>query len=464
MSNSNDFEIREGVLYKYIGPGGDVVIPDGVTGIGCDAFKECTNLQSVVIPEGVTHIGHNAFNKCTNLQSVVIPEGVTGIGCDVFNKCTNLQSVVIPEGVTYIGCDVFYECTSLQSIIIPEGVTHIGYNAFSECTSLTEIMIPNGVTHIEFGAFFGCTNLKKVHIPSTINRLGRAFIGLKNLQEVIIECEEDDKKYAKFIGTYLFDLDDMVKYYLRDILKMNAVMEKAIVNRIKTKPNRKKYFPNFIYNDQTEYVAKYLSIIPKMEVDEIDEYITLSTGHPQISAMFIDYKNKLYTPDDISKIEEIQIQKDLGMIERTFADWRKIYKLTPICGIYTLKGYKADSPVAIVPAQINKEKLHIGSYAFRGCDCLQSVTIEKGISSIGECTFLGCINLEVLKLPETISFIGMRAFKDCRKLKELHFSKNIREIRGERVFEGCSNLTVYCPADGEMEKYCKKYKIPYVIE
>ena len=81
-----------------------------------------------------------------------------------------------------------------------------------------------------------------------------------------------------------------------------------------------------------------------------------------------------------------------------------------------------------------------------------------------DCTFLGCINLEVLKLPDTIDWIGMRAFKDCRKLKELHFSKNIREIRGKRVFEGCSNLTVYCPADGEMEKYCKKYKIPYVIE
>ena len=194
MSNSNDFEIREGVLYKYIGPGGDVVIPDGVTGIGCDAFKECTNLQSVVIPEGVT-----------------------GIGC------------------------VFNECTSLQSIIIPEGVTRIEQDAFYHCTSLTEIMIPNGVTYIGSGAFFGCTNLKRVRIPSTIQRLGNAFGWLKNLQEVIIECEEDDKKYAKFIGTYLFHLDDVVKYYLRDILKMNAVMEKAIVNRIKTKPNRKKF-------------------------------------------------------------------------------------------------------------------------------------------------------------------------------------------------------------------------------
>lgn len=36
--NSTDFEIINGVLNKYNGPGGDVVIPDGVTHIGDEAF------------------------------------------------------------------------------------------------------------------------------------------------------------------------------------------------------------------------------------------------------------------------------------------------------------------------------------------------------------------------------------------------------------------------------------------
>ena len=34
MSSNNDFEIENGVLVKYTGAGGDVVIPDGVTSIG----------------------------------------------------------------------------------------------------------------------------------------------------------------------------------------------------------------------------------------------------------------------------------------------------------------------------------------------------------------------------------------------------------------------------------------------
>ena len=38
MSNASDFIIENGVLRKYVGPGGDVVIPEGVTEIGIKAF------------------------------------------------------------------------------------------------------------------------------------------------------------------------------------------------------------------------------------------------------------------------------------------------------------------------------------------------------------------------------------------------------------------------------------------
>ena len=41
MSNTNDFLIENGILTEYRGNKKDVVIPDGVTSIGEEAFSYC---------------------------------------------------------------------------------------------------------------------------------------------------------------------------------------------------------------------------------------------------------------------------------------------------------------------------------------------------------------------------------------------------------------------------------------
>ena len=61
MSSTNDFEIENGILKKYTGPGGDVEIPDSVTAIGDEAFQYCHSLTSIVIPDSVTATGNKAF-------------------------------------------------------------------------------------------------------------------------------------------------------------------------------------------------------------------------------------------------------------------------------------------------------------------------------------------------------------------------------------------------------------------
>lgn len=82
-STDDGFQITDGVLTKYTGPGGDVVIPDGVTEIGSSAFASCSTLTSVVIPEGVTKIGDKAFNGCYNLTSVTLPATLKTLGKNV---------------------------------------------------------------------------------------------------------------------------------------------------------------------------------------------------------------------------------------------------------------------------------------------------------------------------------------------------------------------------------------------
>ena len=101
MENS-DFKISKGKLKKYVGPGGDVVIPDGVTSIEREAFKGCKNLTSVVIPHGVTQIGTSAFEDCENLTDVSLPESVKTILGAAFKSCKKITNIHIPSSVTFI--------------------------------------------------------------------------------------------------------------------------------------------------------------------------------------------------------------------------------------------------------------------------------------------------------------------------------------------------------------------------
>ena len=49
--------------------------------------------MSIEIPDSVTYIGDNAFRDCTSLVSITIPDSVTSIGNDAFYDCTSLETV-----------------------------------------------------------------------------------------------------------------------------------------------------------------------------------------------------------------------------------------------------------------------------------------------------------------------------------------------------------------------------------
>ena len=157
----------------------NVVIKDGVTSIGADAFSNCKSLTSIKIPNSVTVIGNSTFENCKSLTSITIPNSVTSIGNYAFLGCIRLTSITIPDSVTSIGLQTFAYCESLTSITIPNSVTSIGHSAFAYCTSLTSITIPNSVTKIGNGAFEACTNLTSIIIDREVyEKTSSAFNGI----------------------------------------------------------------------------------------------------------------------------------------------------------------------------------------------------------------------------------------------------------------------------------------------
>ena len=90
----------------------------GITYIPDGAFNADTNsalatyLRGVVVPNGVTCIGHNAFKGCTNLSgNVTIPTACTDLGQAIFAG-TNVTSLTDAGGRNWHRCWVDHGTTN----------------------------------------------------------------------------------------------------------------------------------------------------------------------------------------------------------------------------------------------------------------------------------------------------------------------------------------------------------------
>ena len=166
-SRNNCNAIIETISNKLISGCGTTVIPEGITSIGEDAFRECSNLMSITIPQSVSEICSQAFLKCENLETVFIL-GKATIGINAFKDCNNLTSITLPDNVTNIGNYAFKNCSSLTSITIPNGVTSIGYEVFYDCGSLTSItskaVTPPSIKNSD--TFYGVNKSIPVYVPA----------------------------------------------------------------------------------------------------------------------------------------------------------------------------------------------------------------------------------------------------------------------------------------------------------
>jgi len=104
---SGDFDIVDGVLMRYNGPGGHVVIPEGVTVIGRGVFSDNFDVTSVTFPSTLEVIGFDAFRHARELREIHVPSSVKEIHEGAFAFCWSLATVVIPPTIEYIGRNAF---------------------------------------------------------------------------------------------------------------------------------------------------------------------------------------------------------------------------------------------------------------------------------------------------------------------------------------------------------------------
>lgn len=143
-----------------------VVIAEGVTSVGYDAFMRCENLESVSLPTTVSYIGSGAFlpddsgmGAHGKLTSITLPQALTEIGGGAFWSAA-LTSLTVPPNVSTMGNYVCRECSRLQSVRYEGSV--IGGYMFGGCSGLTEFTMAHTVTRIGEHCFNYCTNLETI--------------------------------------------------------------------------------------------------------------------------------------------------------------------------------------------------------------------------------------------------------------------------------------------------------------
>lgn len=99
------------------------------------ATKICNQATKIVINEGVTNVGANAFRDLTKVTKVTLPSSVKTIGDSAFRGCSALTSVNLTESITSIGASAFRD-TKFASVNMPYSVTSVGGGAFSGVSGL----------------------------------------------------------------------------------------------------------------------------------------------------------------------------------------------------------------------------------------------------------------------------------------------------------------------------------------
>jgi hypothetical protein len=55
------------------------------------SFQNYDDLKYVVLPEGLTSVGDNAFCGYSSLASAILPEGLISVGDNAFEGCSSLR-------------------------------------------------------------------------------------------------------------------------------------------------------------------------------------------------------------------------------------------------------------------------------------------------------------------------------------------------------------------------------------
>ena len=125
-------------------------------------------VREIVLPEGVTMIAANAFRELPELTEINIPPTMIIINEAAFFGCPKLSNISLTGSLMMIYKQAFSN-TAISEIVLPAKLMNIGQSAF-DCPQLTKVTFlgaaPNTVDAVSFGSYSGLVCVQEEHLAS----------------------------------------------------------------------------------------------------------------------------------------------------------------------------------------------------------------------------------------------------------------------------------------------------------
>lgn len=395
----------------------ELVLPDTLTAIGCEALAGCTALKKVTVSDSVTTIEEKAFYGCSSLKTVYLGKKVSQIGNSAFGLCSALESICVhSENEVYrsqSNCLIRKQdkllVTGCKTSQIPTdgSVTGIGAFAFEGCTGLTELTIPDSILAIEKGAFRDCNALTTVHLGN-----GVQIVKERAFEECDVLSQVDFGHSVHTIENYGFAYNHQLKQ-----LK----------------------FPSSLRHLGEEAFSNSTGLISVSFPEGL-----LSIG--KNCFYFCENLTGLHLPDSLKEIKG-----------GAFYGCERIATITFGKGLTSIGSAAFDGCKALVALALPASVQTIGNSAFYECTSLRQIDLGQ-VKQIGHSAFEACASLTQIHIPASVTTIGQSAFAYCPAIEQMtvspnnpyYFSRDNSIIRTaeKALISGCKNSII--PSDGSV--------------